>query len=322
MEMALKEGWKYQLLTYPNPAVGSAGYLRGLFFSAPHRRAGEEHSELNLCWEIFRYFHRKTPNFSTPEEKFHFLIAHHRGFFHNMVMAVTLEPCAHWGKTPPCAHLLAQLKPKKVVIGSRDPVEGHRGGVEILKRAGVEVEIWELSETQILLEPFNRWRTNSFKLFKVGQTLNGTITGGYITSPSSLRWVHQLRAVFDAILIGGETLRTDTPILDARLVGGRPPDVVILTRTPAQIPRNAPLFSVPGRKVWIVSSLEEVEKLGYKTFLVEGGGNFYQIVADWVDWSLFILSPQLRPGGNFQLFRKLQPLWVEQRGEDTLFWSR
>jgi diaminohydroxyphosphoribosylaminopyrimidine deaminase/5-amino-6-(5-phosphoribosylamino)uracil reductase len=184
------------------------------------------------------------------------------------------------------------------------------------------VEVLNSPSAQILLEPFLRWREGSFKLFKVGETLNGTITGGYITSLSSRKWVHQLRATFDAILIGGETIRVDKPILDARLVGGRPPDVIILTTKKEKISSNFPLFQVPGRRVHLVSSLQEVEELNYSSILVEGGGNFYKFLHHWVDWSLFIVAPSLKPGESFQLSRNMELLQVEKRGEDIFVWCR
>jgi len=294
MEIAVEEGWRYQLLTYPNPAVGAVGVINGKVFKFAHRRAGEVHAELGLCWEIFRYFNPDAPELSDPFQIFDHLISHHRGLFHQLELYVTLEPCNHTGKTPSCAKLLSYLKPRKVVIGELDPIPTHGGGVERLKRAGIEVEVRPDQKTALLLEPFKKWQRGRFVLFKQGQGLNGGVTGGYITSPQSLEWVHRLRELVGLIVVGGETVRTDLPRLDTRLASGlNPPDVLIYTHSSARLP-SAPLFQVAGRRVFTSSSLDLLSD--YNFVLIEGGPSLFWQVADEVDWYLSIVAPKLVAG--------------------------
>jgi diaminohydroxyphosphoribosylaminopyrimidine deaminase/5-amino-6-(5-phosphoribosylamino)uracil reductase len=147
-------------------------------------------------------------------------------------MYVTLEPCAHYGKTPPCADAIIARKIGKVVIGMVDPDPRVGGrGIEKLKRAGIETVTGVLeAECRALNEAYVRHRSTGlpFVTVKWAQTLDGriaTAAGGsrWLSSPESLKLAHKLRAVNDAILVGVGTVIKDDPELTTRLVRGRNP---------------------------------------------------------------------------------------------------
>jgi len=124
MKLAIDEAWKYQLITYPNPAVGCVIVKnKELLAIEAHKEAGSTHAEINALKTAFL---TKEPNSLlklkiTSEDIHNFLIQNHNGFFEDCEIFVTLEPCNHIGKTPSCANLLSNLKPKRVIISVEDP---------------------------------------------------------------------------------------------------------------------------------------------------------------------------------------------------------
>ena len=317
LKLALQEAWKYQLLTYPNPAVGASLIVNNKLFVSSHKKAGGPHAEVNVLWEAFRFFH-KTLNLQSSHEMHEFLLKNHNGFFNNAEMAVTLEPCSHIGKTPSCASLLKHLKPKKVTIGYKDPIKEHGGGAEILKNAGIEVEILNDKECFDLIEPFIKWSEKRFVFFKLAQTLNGVITGGYISSESSLNWVHKIRDKIDLLVIGGNTVRIDRPTLDSRRIKGKNPDILIYSKQ-KDFDKTIPLFSVNNRKVFISDNLDILEK--YKFIMIEGGEKLYKELKNLVDWKVFIVSPKMNMLENFKVDDEIEILHVEKR-DDLIMWGR
>ncbi len=150
---------------------------------------------------------------------------------------VNLEPCVHYGKTPPCVDLIIESKIKKVVIGTIDPNPLVNGkGIEKLKKAGIEVKVGVLEEeSKRLNEAFFKYITQKipFVALKIAQTIDGKIAdvegnSKWITCEQSLHFVHQLRSEYDAVLIGSRTAKFDNPNLTVRLVEGRNPYRVIL----------------------------------------------------------------------------------------------
>ena len=317
LKTALQEAWKYQFLTYPNPAVGASIIVNNKLFVSAHKKAGEPHAEVNVLWEAFKFFH-KTPNLQSSHEIHEYLLKYHNGFFNNAEMAVTLEPCSHIGKTPSCATLLKYLKPKKITIGYKDPIKKHSGGAEILKNAGIEVEVLDDKECFDLIEPFIKWSEERFVFFKLAQTLNGAITGGYISSKSSLKWVHQIRDKICLLVIGGNTVRTDRPTLDTRFIKGKNPDVLIYSKC-KEFDKTIPLFNVKGRKVFIENSLERIKD--YNFIMIEGGEKLYNELKDFVDWKVFVISPKMNMLENFKTADSLEILHIEKR-DDMIIWSK
>lgn len=148
-------------------------------------------------------------------------------------MYVTLEPCSHYGKTPPCAELIVSRGIPRVVVGTLDPFAKVSGrGVARLREAGVEVEIGMLEkECQELNRKFmtaHRCR-RPYVTLKWAQSADGFIDGHISTSVNSML-VHRLRATHDAILVGSGTALADNPALDTRLYAGKSPVKVVLDR--------------------------------------------------------------------------------------------
>jgi len=317
LDLAINEAWKYQLLTYPNPAVGASLIVKNKLFVSAHKKAGEPHAEVNVLWKAFKYFH-KTPNLKTSQEIHDYLIQNHNNFFKDVEIFVTLEPCSHIGKTPSCANLLSILKLKKVTVGWLDPIANHSGGVQILKNAKIEVEVLNDKRCFDLVEPFIKWNKERFIFFKLAQTLNGVIKGGYISSESSLNFVHQIRDKIDLLVIGGNTVRIDRPTLDSRRIKGKNPDILIYSKN-KNFDKTIPLFNVHNRKVFIEDNLEILNE--YKFIMVEGGENLYNKLKDLVDWKVFIISPKMNSLENFKAIDNIEVLHIEKR-DDLILWGR
>lgn len=300
MKLAIDEAWKYQFLTYPNPAVGCVivkGNSEILAIEA-HKCAGEAHAEiLALKAAIIRYFPNdliKTKNTSNGIHEY--LQNNHNDFFKDCTIYVTLEPCNHIGKTPSCAKLLAHLKPKKVVISQRDLSNKAKGGIQTLEDNKIKCETACLEkEGYNLLLPFLKWSKGNFIMYKMAQTLNGTIDGGYISSNQSLDYVHLIRDKIDLLLIGGNTVRNDRPRLDARFVLGRAPDVMIYSKNKI-FDNKIPLFHIKNRKVRITDKL--IDLTNYKFIMVEGGYKLLEKLKDKIDYVVLIISPKIKEGLN------------------------
>ncbi|MCR3751059.1 diaminohydroxyphosphoribosylaminopyrimidine deaminase [Lentzea californiensis] len=144
---------------------------------------------------------------------------------------VTLEPCAHHGRTPPCAETLIEAGIKHVIHATSDPNPKAAGGVEVLRAAGVTVESG-LMEQEVSRGPLRAWlhyaRTGRPHVtWKYAASLDGRIaakdgTSRWISSEASRKEVHDLRAKLDAIVVGMNTVRLDDPALTARDAGGMP----------------------------------------------------------------------------------------------------
>lgn len=149
--------------------------------------------------------------------------------FCGSTLYVTLEPCSHFGKTPPCADLLIKHRPSRVVIAMQDPFEQVAGaGIAKLRAAGIVVEVGVLeAEARALNGPYlKRLRTGlPWTIAKWAMTLDGAIatsTGDskWISGEESRREVHRMRARMDAILVGSSTVLADDPLLTSRLGEG------------------------------------------------------------------------------------------------------
>lgn len=164
---------------------------------------------------------------------------------------VTLEPCSHFGKTPPCADALIRAGVKKVIIGTQDPAEHVAGqGIEKLKAAGIEVEVGLCeSAAQAMIAPFRTLQLENrpFVHAKWAMTLDGKLatragSSKWISNEQSRRIVHRLRARMDAILVGSGTAIADDPLLSPRPLGPRTPTRVVIDRR-ARIPLESQLVS-------------------------------------------------------------------------------
>ena len=197
----------------PNPLVGCLLVKNDRIIGAGyHQKYGANHAEINAF-----------ENAKEPVE--------------GSTMFINLEPCSHYGKTPPCADKIIEKKIKRVVIGTLDMnplVSGN--GVKKLKAAGIDVRVGVLEKHCIDLNKFffkYITKKTPYVSLKAAQTLDGKIAdkngeSQWISSLPSRKFVHKLRSNYDAVLIGAGTVEKDDPSLTVRLTDGRNPYRVIL----------------------------------------------------------------------------------------------
>jgi len=325
MTQAISEAWKYQGLTYPNPAVGCCivGLNNELLAINAHQKAGNPHAEvLALKDAYFKLTNDdKILNFTKSSDIHTFLLQNHNNCFDKISLYTTLEPCSHVGKTPSCASLIAALGVKKVYVGSSDMNAVASHGNDKLQLANIEVENGLMQqECNTLLKPFNMWNKKNFIFFKWAQRLNGTIDGGAVSSEESRKNVHAMRDVCDLLVIGGNTVRTDRPTLDARLVDGKAPDILILSRE-KDFDKTIPLFNVPNRKVIISDDFSPCED--YKNIMIEGSSKMFDLTRDLVDYYLCYIAPTFGGESGFEnVDDKFEILNVRQEETDIIMWMK
>lgn len=225
--------------TSPNPAVGCVIVKDGRIVGEGwHRRAGTPHAEVHALAEAGEAA---------------------RG----ADVYVTLEPCAHFGKTPPCAAALVEAGVGRVFAAMVDPNPKVSGrGAEILRAAGIEVVTGLMEgESRLLNEPFIKYMTTGlpFVILKSAMTLDGktaTPSGDsrWITNESSRRFVHRLRSSVDAVMVGSGTVLADDPRLNARIPGGRDPLRVVVDSV-LRIPLDSQMLGLVSAAPTIVATL-------------------------------------------------------------------
>ena len=326
MQLALDEAWKYQLLTYPNPAVGAVVLCDGQIVSIEaHQKAGTSHAEVLALLSTYESMGGAQIDFDRFDADLahHFLLQVPKNFFTRCSIYVTLEPCSHSGKTPSCAGLLAQLHLKEIIIGTKDPIIGHDGGIDIVGRGAPTptIKMGILEEAcKALIEPFMIWQKKAFILFKLAQTTNGRIGGGYLSSKASLKHVHQLREACDSLLIGGNTVRVDRPTLDCRFTNAEAPNIVIYSKED-DFDREIPLFNVLGREVKIANGLDFLEKPSF--VLVEGGEGMLNALKEKIDWMLIYQTPKLSTNTlTYNTTMNLHFLHQAKKDVDMIIWSK
>ena len=239
--------------TSPNPAVGAVIVRRDQIIAAGfHRKAGAPHAEV----EALNRLQGKARRGDT--------------------LYVTLEPCNHYGRTPPCTQTILEKGVRKIVAGMKDPnprVKG--GGGECLSRQGVEVVTGVLEEEcRRLNEWFVTYVTEGrpFVIAKTAMTLDGwtaTSTGHsrWVTNERSREWVHRLRNQVDGILVGVGTVMADDPLLNTRLRKGRGRDPVrIIVDTNLRTPVNARVLGHAKGSETLIAVSEDVPIRRLKRF--------------------------------------------------------
>src|SRR2546423_14016017 len=235
MRLALAEAEKGRGRTHPNPAVGAVVVRGGGVVSrGHHEKAGLPHAEVNALRAAGRSA---------------------RG----ADLYVTLEPCNHQGRTPPCTEALIAAGVRRVFFGSADPnplVDGHGG--RRLRRAGGEVHAGILrAPCDASNEPRFQFITTGLPwvVLKAASTLDGKLaarTGDskWISSEPSRRLVHHWRNELDAVLVGAGTVRADNPRLTVRGIrrGGQPPPGLPPGPPPGAAPGPPPPPSPPRRR--------------------------------------------------------------------------
>lgn len=255
----------------PNPMVGAVivSPAWDIIGEGWHRRCGEGHAEVNAVASVAD-----------------------KSLLRDSTMYVTLEPCSHYGKTPPCAELIVSTGIPRVVVGSLDPFEKVSGrGVRRLREAGIEVVTGVLEkECRELNRKFMAAHSQHrpYVTLKWAQSADGYIDGR-ISTPLTSALVHKLRASNDAILIGSGTALADNPSLDTRLYAGKSPVKVILDRR-GRVREDLKLFGGNSR-VMVLSdygaladALSELYKNGITSLLVEGGAKVLQSFFDSGIW--------------------------------------
>lgn len=251
--------------TSPNPMVGAVIVVNNnIVGQGYHKRCGDLHAEINAINNT-----QKRVKGST--------------FY------ITLEPCSHFGRTPPCVEALLKEKPKRVVIGSVDPNPRVRGkGVKILQSNGVRVDVGILeSECLQLNEHYVKHITSGipYVTVKYAQTLDGRIAtksgdSQWISSEQSRKYVHHLRRIHDSIMVGRKTVATDDPRLTVRHVKGKNP-LRIIVDTKLRIPLKSFVLKDAAVNKTIIATTEEassgkvsaINNLGAEVLIVNKDSN-------------------------------------------------
>lgn len=230
--------------TYPNPLVGSVIVHNGeIIGEGYHHKAGENHAEINAINSV-------KDKSLIPESTIY----------------VSLEPCAHYGKTPPCALKIKELGFKKVVIGAMDSHDKVNGkGKKIIQDAGIEATSGILEKECIELN--KRFFTYHEKkrpyiVLKWAESGDGFLDKDFkptaVSNPLVNQFVHQLRADEHAILVGTQTALTDNPSLTVRNVEGSNP-VRVLIDFDLKIPDNFKIYNTEARTLVLNTIKEQTE---------------------------------------------------------------
>ncbi|MBP5408765.1 MAG: bifunctional diaminohydroxyphosphoribosylaminopyrimidine deaminase/5-amino-6-(5-phosphoribosylamino)uracil reductase RibD [Prevotella sp.] len=224
----------------PNPMVGAVIVANDrIIGEGYHVRCGEGHAEVNA--------------FASVKDE---------SLLKDATIYVSLEPCAHYGKTPPCADLIIKKGVKRVVVGCIDPFAEVKGrGIEKIRKAGIEVEVGVLEkECQWLNRRFFTYHSKHrpYIILKWAQTANGFIDNHFkplmISNEQTQMLSHQLRAEEDAILVGHTTFDRDHPSLNVRYWHGPNPKRIVLTH-------DRPLPQL----------MDDLYQHGIQSLIVEGG---------------------------------------------------
>ncbi len=213
---------------------------------------------------------------------------------------VTMEPCAHHGRTPPCVDAIVAAGAARVVTGCRDPNGEAAGGLERLSEAGIEVVLEDRFEARRQNEAWRTWvaRGRPFVVYKVATTVDGRVTvpgERWVTGEASRRLVHELRSRSDAVAVGMGTVRADSPRLDVRDVPAtRQPRRIAFGRGP--LPGGSTLELHPGA---LDDELAALAGEGVQSLLLEGGPTLATafLEADFVDKVLVFVAPTLAGAG-------------------------
>ena len=321
----------------PNPMVGAVLVHEGRIIGEGwHKEYGKAHAEVNCINAV-------------QEED--------RQFISQSILYVSLEPCAHYGKTPPCTDLIIRHKIPKVVIGCRDPFKEVDGkGIEKLKAAGIEVETAVLEEECRELNKrfftFHK-KQRSFIILKWAQTADGFIAGDdskriLISNEFSNRLVHKWRSEEAAIMVGTNTALRDDPALTTRLWHGPSPVRLVIDMN-LRLPGSLKVFDGSERTI-VFNTIKEDEKpnlsfikldkekqfvpqlmdvlyrLPLQSVLVEGGAALLQTFIESGVWdeARVIVNGELSIGNGLPapVLKNEQLVMEEKNSTDTISYFR
>jgi diaminohydroxyphosphoribosylaminopyrimidine deaminase/5-amino-6-(5-phosphoribosylamino)uracil reductase len=255
MKRAIQLAKHGALSTAPNPMVGAVVVFNGkIIGEGYHQKYGEAHAEVNAINAV-----------------------NDKSLLKESTIYVSLEPCSHYGKTPPCADLIVEHRLKRVVIANLDPSEKVAGkGVEKLKAAGIEVSVGICAEeAQELNHRFFclHQKQRPYVILKWASTADGFMgreasdpktNDNWITSPLSKQKVHLWRAQEMGILVGKQTALCDNPELNVREVSGRNPTRFLIDPK-LEVPNSAKIFN--DQAATVILNQEKDGKDGKHTYL-------------------------------------------------------
>lgn len=302
LERALELAERGRGTTHPNPVVGAVVVSEGeIVGEGWHERAGGPHAEVGALEAAGDRARGST-------------------------LTVTMEPCAHHGRTPPCVEAVLAAGVDTVVAGCLDPGADSGGGLEQLRATGVEVELVDAFECRAQNEAWRTWITESrpFVTYKVAMTLDGRVTvpgSRWVSGEESRRLVHELRARVDAVAVGMGTVRADDPRLDARDVDAvRQPRRLAFGTGP--LPDGSPLELRSGA---LEVELAGLAAEGVQSLLLEGGPTLATafLGQGLVDKLLVFITPRLAGAGPLVLGDLTEPMQlartdVQRVGDDVL----
>lgn len=209
---------------------------------------------------------------------------------HGAQLFVSLEPCSHFGKTPPCAEAVIAAGFRRVVIGCQDPAPHVAGrGIHLLKDAGLKVDVGLCeAEARRLIAPFEMlmlqkrpWIHAKWAMTLDGRIASHTGHSKWISCEQSRAWVHDLRGRVDAIITGAGTVRADDPLLTARPAGARVPLRVVVDSSGESITRELQLVKTRHEAEVLVcvsqgcseEKFHELQRMGLQTFRTTSHGS-------------------------------------------------
>lgn len=255
--------------TSPNPLVGAVVVKKGkIIAEGYHKKAGSPHAEINAL----KAAGKKASGAD---------------------LYVNLEPCCHFGRTPPCTDKIIKSGIKRVFFGMKDPnpkVSGN--GIRTLKKAGIKVVGPLLPNLcKKLNEPFVKWMSTGFPYvtLKIATTLDGKIADKFgkskwISNEKTRLYAHWLRAGHDIVMVGSETARRDKPRLNVRLPGyaGKQPLPMVIA-------------SKKGKKIHLKKLFHNLGAAGFQSIMVEGGGLLHTelLKNGLVDYIVIVIAPKI-----------------------------
>ena len=325
MQKCLELAAKGYPLALPNPMVGCVIVYQGAIIGEGyHQEFGKAHAEVNAI------------NSVKDQSK-----------LEQSTLYVNLEPCAHFGKTPPCADLIIKSKIKKVVIGALDSFSEVNGkGIEKIKEAGIEVIVNVLKEDCISLN--RRFYTfhndkRPYIILKWAKSSDGFIaplnqeTPFWMTCVESKNLVHQWRAIETGILVGRNTVIKDNPLLTSRIDGLKNPIRFVIDKT-SSLPKSLNIFNDDASTYvlcqeknneneleinfddFITSLLNQLYQLKIHSIIIEGGLKTLQQFINtncWDEARVFESDIRLKEGISSPKFH-FEPQLSEQIGVDKL----
>lgn len=316
MKLAIEEAKKGKLNTFTNPLVGAVIVKNGhVIAKGAHLEYGQDHAERHAISRC-----------NYPEE------------LSNSTMYVTLEPCAHVGKQPPCAQLIVESGIKTVVIGQLDPnplVQGK--GMAYLKDNGVEV-IYGIKENEVrklnLNYNFFYEHQRPYIVLKQAMTIDGKITTNNqermaITGSEVWNKVHEERGDYHGIVVGSQTVLTDNPTLLSTQKSKFPPLRIIIDRRGRTLNKDLKLFKEDTSPVWIFTEntnslslpphveviqrtsfsikdvIKEITNRNVQSLYIEGGARIHDAFLENDLWDEIItyIAPKILGGNSLASFQ-------------------